>query len=112
MICASVVHICVMLAVPLQIQIIIESDLDFNASISSAIFCCNFVVMIFLFAWTVIGFLLHQEGRMHGVNDEQCGDVLLPWLIMQLVLDCVFPGVCCVCAVLCWLSIMCFAILR
>merc|ERR1712241_980361 len=54
---------------------------------------CNLCSLLFLFIWTVIGFLLQEEVRYYGVNNEQCGDVLLGWLIIQLVVDCCLP--CC-----------------
>ena len=39
----------------------------------------------FLSAWTVIGFLLHEEIRNHGVNDQKCNAKLLAWLIIYMV---------------------------
>ena len=47
----------------------------------------------FLFGWTVIGFLLQEEIRNHGVNDQKCNAVLLAWLIIYMVqnpLACLF----------------------
>ena len=44
---------------------------------------------VFLFAWTVVGFKLQQEIREKGVNHQQCGDVMLGWLILQM-----FPESC------------------
>ena len=57
-------------------------------------------LFIFLFAWTVIGFLLQEEIRTRGVNNEQCDDILLAWLILEIVVE--FASVCCVCCVCCW----------
>ena len=40
---------------------------------------------IFLFAWTVIGFLLEEEIGKYGVNNEQCMHVSKAWCVIDIV---------------------------
>lgn len=42
---------------------------------------------IFLFTWMVIGFLFQKEIRENGVNNQECGDILLAWLILQMLVE-------------------------
>ena len=46
---------------------------------------------LFLLAWTVIGCMLQSEVWSHGVNNKQCNQVLMAWLIIYIL------GWCCLC---------------
>ena len=48
-------------------------------------FCIFVMVDVFLLVWTVIGFLLQEEIRNHGVNNVQCNQVLLAWCIVSIL---------------------------
>ena len=50
-----------------------------------SIFIISCLGSFFLLAWAVIGCLLRREIQKHGVNNQQCDDVLLAWLIINLV---------------------------
>ena len=44
---------------------------------------CCFIVYLVLFFYTVEGFKLQEEMRFHGVNNEQCNQVVLAWCIIS-----------------------------
>ena len=58
-----------------------------------ASYCVVSMAWLFLLAWTVIGFLFYSEIRNHGVNNQQCTQVLLGWLIMHVLSYCCL-GIC------------------
>merc|ERR1719229_1826237 len=117
---ASVSHLCLMSLILLRIALAIFAGLNHSEDeglISiffediynlTSVFCCHWffyirliimfitfcitLLFIFLFAWTVIGFLLQYEVFTHGVNDEHCNHVMLTWLILQLLVHC--PSFC------------------
>ena len=68
--------------------------------------CCCLVYLV-LFGCTVKGFMLQEEIRFYGVNNEQCNEVLLAWCIISLFSYC---GALCfvVCAVILdrWLKLV------
>ena len=49
------------------------------------LFIISCLASFFLLAWAVIGCLLRREIQKHGVNNQQCDDVLLAWLIINFV---------------------------
>ena len=58
------------------------------------VFCFICVNIIILFAFYVIGWILQEEVWHHGVNNEQCSQVLLGWLIFGIL---VLGAICCAC---------------
>ena len=58
---------------------------DIPKSIGCLIIPIGGLVSCFLLAWVVIGCLLWSEIKNHGVNNQQCDDMLLAWLIINIV---------------------------
>merc|ERR1712217_475177 len=42
---------------------------------------------IFMFVWTAIGIRYYVDIQSHGVNDQQCSDILLAWIILNTVMN-------------------------
>ena len=78
---ASVVHFSMIALVVISVWWTAFEICDCSVQIALVAFSAG----IFLFAWTVIGFLLQKEIWNHGVNDQKCNKVLLAWLIIYLV---------------------------
>lgn len=66
----------------------------------TSVFLTSLNEIFFLFPWTMVGFLLQEEIREYGVNKQQCGDVILGWLVLQVLLETApcFLTICCICA--------------
>ena len=98
MYCASAIHFTMMtliacMPVAALVDVTIGDRCDTNCQCAIAIIAPTPYIYIFLFAWTVVGFLLQEEVRNHGVNHQQCGDILLGWLIVQMCTY-ILPWVC------------------
>ena len=61
-------------------------------------FTCASFGSIFLVAWTVVGLQLQMEIKESGINDKQCGDIMLRWLILQMILE-IGPGFLTICGI-------------
>ena len=48
-------------------------------------FASSYIMALFIFVWMIVGFKVVQEIPEKGVNHKQCGDVMLSWLILQII---------------------------
>jgi len=91
MYCASITHLCIICGI-VYIGILVKvfdrsiEYIDHDCELAT-VSCLSFLGWVFLVIWTFCGFGLHYEINDHGVNNQQCGDILLAWLILQYVLE-------------------------
>ena len=87
----SVVSFMTFILISAALQVLILFRYGIRVCCAGTTFCVFVMAHVFLLAWTVIGFLLQEEIRNHGVNNEQCNQVLLAWCSIHIVTLCCMP---------------------
>ena len=97
---AAPIHISVIMSICVLgggLDLDIEEYEDYFAYITLS---CASLGSIFLVPWTMVGWELQSEIKESGINNKQCGDIMLSWLILQLILE-IGPGFFIICSICC-----------
>eukprot|EP01084_Bolivina_argentea_P104234 186650_1 len=59
---------------------------DRFAIFALCVFCFLLFIMWFFISWSIIGALLYSEMNTNTVQNQQCADIVISWIVLKLVL--------------------------